>query len=257
MKSVNAQRGLQVELDLPSKNLRIGNARTLGDHHVHLTTHVLRHGASAALQLLEHGLALIDESAELGTSWLVRVGEDELLASGDVGTTTSERDGREGLDVQVASLGAALDELSSKREDSTRAKWCIKSIRYWNSFAGSANEGLMAGLNGDNLSGGGQNGRVLDKWCGSEIGRDTDSLENAGGGNHTSGVVEVEVVGTFLYWLATKGSDGGCQLRDMGVLSRCDLLKSSNLIGAETERLEVSVWEFGEALLVEGRFKVL
>jgi len=156
-------------IHIPSQNLRVGDAGRSRHHHVDLAAHVLRDLARSSLKLSKHGLTLVEEGTELGTSWLVGISEDEGLASGNVGSSTSKRDGGEGLDVEVGALRAGLDELGSEREDGAGTKGRVKSVGNWHGLGSGANERLVTSFDCNDLSGSSKNCWHLDKRSSTEV----------------------------------------------------------------------------------------
>lgn len=75
----------------------------------------------------------------------------------------------EGGDGQVGSGWARGDEASCECEDSADTKRGVECRWDGGLLGGCANEGLMTSLNGDDLSGHGQDSRRLYERCGSEI----------------------------------------------------------------------------------------
>ena len=115
----------------------------------------------------------------------------------------------------------------------------------------------MAGLDGDDASSSGQDGRVLDERRGAEVGGDTSGLEDAGDVDHGLGGGEAEVVLAGLDGLAAGGRDGSRELVHVGRLGHADLLETGDLIRRETERLEIAVGELLEGLHVECGLEML
>jgi hypothetical protein len=151
-----------------------------------------------------------DESAEGSACWLSRVRKLEILANSCL-LRVLESDGGERLDVEVGSFGARLDELSSQGEDGTGLEGSVESSRDGLSPGGNTDEGLVTSLNGDNGTGSGKDIRRVDERSGSEVGGDTDSLEDTGSLDHGVGAGEssIEVVGACIYGLRASGGDGG------------------------------------------------
>ena len=204
-----------------------------------------------------HGLAEAGEGAEGGTGWLAWVGEDEGLTGLDTSSATLESDGWEGLDVEVGSRWARGDERRGKGPDGADGQGSLEGVGHSDEVADCADECLMAGLNWQDLAGSDKDGGRLDQGSGSEVGGDTDGLEDAGGGDHVLGSGEVEVVGALLDWLAAGGGDGRCQDVDVGALGATDGLELGDLVLGEAEAHELAVGELGEALVVEGGLEML
>jgi len=224
----------------------------LGDHHVDLTAEVLRDHAAAVGELSELVATRSDEGTELGTSWVIGISQLEVGA--DLGFSgVLKRDGRERLDVQVGAFGARLDELGSKSEDSAGLKGSIKSSG--NRFGGRSDtdESLVTSLNGHNGGGGGENIGGVDKGSSTEVGRNTNSLEDTGSGDHGLCIREsgVEVVLAWLHRLSTCAGDGALESSDVSSLSHAHTHQRLDLSIRETESLEVSCGELGETLFVK------
>jgi hypothetical protein len=243
--------------DLPSKNLRVGNALAPGDHHVHLARQIGRNLALAASQRHECRLALVNEGAEARTSWLSWVGENKALARLNANSATGKCDGWESLDVEVAALRARLNERSGERENCARTKSGIEGVGNWDCARSSADECLMASLNSEDRTSSAQDSLLLDERSSAEVSRDTDGLEDAGSADHVLGSVEVEVVLAWLNWLRSGLRDGSHKLGNMSSFSTTNSLQSGDLCWVETERSEVRVWESCEALSIEVGFEVL
>ena len=145
-----------------------------------------------------------DESAERGTGWLSGVGKLQVLTNGSLfGVLKS--DGREGLDVEVGSFGAGLDELSGQGEDSAGLESSVESGRDWLGARCDTDECLVTGLDSDDGTGSREDVGRVDKGSGTEVGRDTDTFEELGGGNEGGDVGDTEVVLASSDGLVTEG----------------------------------------------------
>ena len=181
-----------------------------------------------------------DESAERGTGWLSGVGKLQVLTNGSLfGVLKS--DGREGLDVEVGSFGAGLDELSGQGEDSAGLESSVESGRDWLGARCDTDECLVTGLDSDDGTGSREDVRRVDKGSGTKVGRDTDSLKNTGGLDHgvSAGKGGVEVVLARLDGLCTCSCDGGLQSSDVSSLSLSNTHQRLDLAFTEAESHEV------------------
>lgn len=114
----------------------------------------------------------------------------------------------------------------------------------------------MSSLDGDDLSGDGKDSRGFDERSSSEVGGDTDVLEDTGGGNHGLGGGEAEVVCARLNGLGSCAGDSGGEGRDVGCLCAANGLEVGDVGWLETESSEVGIGELCETLLVECCLKV-
>lgn len=193
-----------------------------------------------------------DESAELGTRGLSRVGELEVLANGSL-LGVLEGDGWERLDVEVGALRARLDELSGEGEDGTRFKSDIESSGDRLGTGGDTDESLVTGLDGDNGSRGGKDIGRVDKRGGTQVGGDTDSLEDTRSLDHGVGAREssVKVVVAGLDGLCASAGNGRLESGYVGGLGLANHHKTLDLGLAETKGHEVAHGELGETHAVE------
>ena len=203
----------------PSKNLRICNALTPGHHHVDLTRKIWWDLALAAGQRSELRLAHVHESTETRASGLSRICENQALTRLDTDTTACKRDRWERLDVQVAALGARLNERCGKCKDCTWTKSRIESIWHGNSVRCRSDECLVTSLDSHDRAGSAKYSWVLAKWSSAEVSRNTDGLEDAGSPDHVLGGIKVKVVLAWLNWLGACLRNGSHQLSDMSCLS--------------------------------------
>lgn len=161
----------------------------------------------------------------------------------------------EGGQDEVGALGAALDEWRCEGEDLLRRERSVESLGHRNAAGGGPDKSLVAGLDGEDGPRSGEDGTVRDKGSSAKVGRHTNTLENGGRGDHTSGVGEAKVVGARLDGLDTGLGDGALQEDDVLLFCLAHLEKGVDLLLLETEGLEIGCWELGEPLLVKGRFK--
>ena len=175
-----------------------------------------------------------NKGAELGTSGLGSIRQLEVLSnSGLLGVL--EGDGGESLDVEVGAFGAGLDELSGEREDSAGAKSSVERSGDCLSPGSDTDECLMTSLNGRDGGSGGKDVGGVDQGSSTEVGRDTDGLEDTGGSNHGLRIRErgVEVV--------LAGLDGLCSGSGNGAYKR----RYVNSLGLSNvgERLDLALGE--------------
>ena len=194
-----------------------------------------------------------NEGAELGPGGLSGISQLEALSdSGCRGVL--ERDGGESLDVEVGAGRARLDELSGEREDGAGSKGSVEGSR--DSFGARCNtdEGLVTSLNGGDGRGSGKDVRGVDQGSGTEVCRDTDSLEDTSSSNHGLCVGEsgIEVVLTWLHGLCASTCDGTDESGNVDGLGLSNVGERGDLRRAEAQSHEVACREFGKALLVEG-----
>lgn len=122
--------------------------------------------------------SLAHESAELGALGLRGVLQDEALAGVGLGGA-AERDGREGLDVEVGAVRAALDELRGEREDGARAQGRVEGGGHGLGARGGADQRLVAALDRDDGRRGAEDGRVADERGRAQVRRHAHGLEDA------------------------------------------------------------------------------
>lgn len=199
-----------------------------------------------------------DESAERGTGRLSGVGKLQVLANGSL-LGVLESDGREGLDVEVGAFGAGLDELSGEGEDGAGLESSVESGGDGLGAGCDADESLVAGLDSDDGTSGGEDVGRVDERSGTEVGRDTDGLKDTGGLDHGVGAGKggVEVVLAWLDGLCAGSCDGGLESSDVGGLSLANTHEGLDLTFTQTESHEVGHGELGETLLVVFRFEML
>lgn len=96
--------------------------------------------------------------------------------------------------VRVA-VGAGHDEGRGQGVDLVEGERAIEGLRDGGLPLGRAQDGVVAGLDGQDGSGGGEEGRVGDEGRGSEVGADADALEDTGEANEGCWVGGGEGVG--------------------------------------------------------------
>lgn len=199
-----------------------------------------------------------NKGAECGASWLSRIRKLEVLTNSCF-LGVLESDGWEGLDVEVGSFRARLDELSGQGEDGLRSESCVESGGHRLSTCGDSDESLVASLDSDDGCCGGQDILRRDQGCGSKVGRNADRLENTGGLNHGLGTGEgsIEVVLASLDWLRASGSNGGDESGHVSSFGLAYTHERLDLRLSETQGGEVGHGELRKSLLVELRLEVL
>ena len=244
-------------VNIPSQDSGISDSLRARDDHEDLAGQVGRDLARAGRDGGEGGLALVDEAAELGAGGLAGVGEDEGLAGGDADAAALQRDGGEGLDGQVRPARARRDEGRGQREHGARAQRRVEGVRHGDGVRGCADERLVAGFDGDDLGGGGEDRSCLDLRCGTEVGGNADGFKHTGRGDHIRNGIQGEVVCALLHWRSAGGGDGSRQLRDMSRLGTTDGHQFGDLSCSQTGSFEITLLELGKALGVEGCFQML
>jgi hypothetical protein len=199
-----------------------------------------------------------NERAEGSTGWLSGIRKLEVLADGRL-LGVLERNGGEGRDGKVGSLGAGLDELGSKGEDSTGLESGVESSGDRLSSCGDTDESLVTGLDGNDRSSGGKDVGGVDQGRGAEVGGDTDGLENTGSLDHGigAGKSSIKVVLAGLNRLGAGSSNGRDEGRDVSGLGLADAHERLDLARSKTQAHEVGHGELGETLLVELGLEVL
>lgn len=170
-------------------------------------------------------------------------------------TAAGHGQGRESGDDQVAPLGAALDEGGGEREHLLGAERGVERLRGRGRLGGDAQDGVVAGLDGEDGGGGAEDALVGDERAGAEVGGDADALEHERGGDHAGRVGEAEVVHARLHGLDARLGDGALEEADVGGFAGADADEVGQLLRRQAEGLEVGLGELGEALLVEGGFE--
>lgn len=199
-----------------------------------------------------------DKGAEGGTSGRGRVSKLEVLANGSL-LGVLEGNGGEGLDVQVRALGAELDELSSQCEDGTGLERGVEGSRDGFSAGCDTDKSLMTSLNSNNGGSGGKDIGRVDHGCGTEVGRNTNSLEDTGGLDHGVGAGKgsIEIVVARLNRLGSGSGDSRHQGSDVCSFSHAHSHERLDLSLSEAQGHEVTHGELRETLLVKCRFKML
>jgi len=151
--------------------------------------------------------------------------------------------------------GSGLDEGHSKRVDVAEVKGGVESTAPRVLVVNSGvDPGLVARLGGEDGSGGGEIGRVLDELGSTEVGGNTNTLEGGGksGEGLNIGVREVVFAG-----LGGSGAESTRQESDVGSLVLGDLCEAGADPEVKAGVLESSLVELGESARVEGVLQVL
>jgi hypothetical protein len=98
-------------------------------------------------------------------------------------------------------------------------------------------EGIVAGLDGEDAAGSGNVGRVGDEGGGAEVGAHTDTLNDGGGGQEGVRGEVAKVVCASLDRCDTSSLEGGGQECDVGVLIHGDLLEVLVEVGSIVTRV--------------------
>lgn len=192
------------------------------------------------------------EGASLGLGSAVGLEHDGGADGNSAGLSRGgHRQLGEGLESQVGTLRAGGDEGRGQGEDSTNAEGSIEGLGNGDLLGGGADEGLVASLDGEDRAGGTEDSLVLDEGSGSQVGGDTDVLEDGGGLDHAGGIGEAKVVLAGLNGLSAGLGNRRLQKRDVRQFGSADLLEVVNLLHRETQSHEVLCRELLEALLVE------
>lgn len=199
-----------------------------------------------------------DESAELGVRRRSRVSKLECSANSRR-FRVLQRNGREGLDIEVGALGAGPDELGSEGEDSARTESNIEGTRDGSSSTERADQSRVPSLNSDNASRRSQDIRARNQGRSTEVGGHTYGFEDAGGGDHGLGGRErgIEVVLAGLDGDGTGAGDGAQKRRHVRCFCLANFLELDDVLLGQAQGHEVGGRELGEALLVEFGFEVL
>lgn len=168
------------------------------------------------------------------------------------GSGGAESEGREGLEGQLGLSGvrgrARDDEASGKGVDLVESQGGVEWRWEWGLLVGGADVGAVAGLDGQDGAGGCEVVLVGDAGSSSEVGADSDTLEDTGKCDERLGVGGGEGVGAL---------GDGCVLEsaaeegDVGGLVVGDLLQVGVEWVGETGCDEVGLGVVGKTLTVE------
>lgn len=180
------------------------------------------------------------------------VGNESLLGVGHGEAGESGQD-------QVAAGGAGGDERSSEREDLLGRQRSVEEVGSSSDTGNSADEALVAGLNGEDGGGSGEDGGHRDDGGGTEVGRHTDLLQNSGGLNHGLGGGEraVEVVLARNNGLDTHLGQSALDDANVGLLGSTNVDEVVHLGLSEAKVEELLLGNGSETLLVESGLEVL
>lgn len=115
----------------------------------------------------------------------------------------------------------------------------------------------MAGLDGEDRAGGFEVVFVHDLARGTEVGRDANAFEDAGGSDELRDARNAEGVGAFLDRSGTSTCQGCGKEVDVGLLVVGNLLKVLVEGAVEAGLGELLLSEVGQTLTVKGVFKML
>ena len=103
-------------------------------------------------------------------------------------------------------IWAGLDERSSQRENVVEALWDVERSWEWRQWVGDlvvTEVGRVAGLDGEDGTSGGEVVWAGDELSSTEVGADTDTLEEVGGGEEALHIGVAELVLALLGWDGT------------------------------------------------------
>jgi hypothetical protein len=234
-------------------NVALSSNTLLGDHDLESTVDL--HGVN------EDRAGNSDESSvDLAVNLVSRGLESDLAASLDhhasVGCGGSK--GRESLDGQRSvGLWAGLDELRSECVDLVVAQRVVEGSGEGRLADGVAYVGRVAGLDSQDGSSGSQVGLGHDVCGGTEVGADTNTLEDAGSGKEGGNVLVSEVVGAGLDGFGSSSAERTSQELNVSLLIARDGHDAVVGLLGEIGGLEVLNAVLGEGLGVEGVLEVL
>lgn len=222
-------------------------------------------GAEAGLggsQLSEGGAGDGDPgSVELATGR----GDESVAGGGELnglaaldGAGGGEGNGRESLDGQSrVALGAADDEGSSQRVDLVKGQGGVKGLGEGRLLLGSADVGVVARLDRQDGAGGGEVVLVGNGRGSTEVGADTDTLEDGRDGDERGRVGRGEGVRALGGGGGTGSGQGAGEEADVRVLVVGDLLEVGVEGVGEASSNKGLLRVVLETLAVEGRLEVL
>lgn len=167
---------------------------------------------------------------EAGVDWS-SVGANELVVTGtegddgasNDGASGAESEGWEGFDWELGVGGwAADDEWSSQGVDLVEGEGDIEWLGEWELLERSTDVGAVASLNGQDGTSCGEVVLVHDAGGSTEVGGNSDTLQDGGEGNESSWGGDTEAVCALCN---SSASEGGGQEADVGLLISCDLLE--------------------------------
>lgn len=185
-------------------------------------------------------------------------GQGDLVAR--LASARGGSDGWESLDGERAVLGCdGLDERSGQGDDLVEVQWDVvwgrERRQLW--LLLRTDVGRVTSLGGEDRPSSGQVGGISNVLSGTEVGRNTNTLKDAGEGEESLDVVEAEVVGVCNNRLDTGSGKGTSQELDVACLVSGDGLE----VGVEhivvSGGSEVRLGELGKSLIVEGMLEVL
>ena len=254
-----------------SNSVVVADGSSVGtEDSVHLTVRasVANRNASVDLVVLDHSrrehraIGKREGDVERAGGNLTAAGEVELngvaLLDGS-GDALAHAQGGEGLDGESGVGGGACgDEGGGEGVDLVEVEGNIERLREGRLACNSSEEGIVAGLDGENATGGGDICLVGDEGGGAEVGAHTDALDDVCGGQEGLGSEVAKVVCALGDGCDASSLEGGGQEVDVGLLIAANLLEVLVEVGAvETSVGKVLSGELGEGLAVEVGLEML
>jgi hypothetical protein len=184
---------------------------------------------------------------------------DGLTLHDGASLALAHAEGGEGLDRERrVGGGASLDEGRCQGVDLVEVEGNVEGLGERRHAKVATEEGIVAGLDGEDTASSGNVGRVGDEGGGAEVGAHTDTLNDGGGGQEGVGGKVAKVVCALSDRCNTSSLEGGGQEVDVGLLIATNLLKVLVEVGAvEAGGGEVCGRELCEGLAVEGSLEML
>jgi hypothetical protein len=169
---------------------------------------------------------------------LCEVERDGLALHDGAGDALAHAKGRESLN-RESGVGsrARLDEGRCQGVDLVEVEGDVEGLGEGRGVEGATEEGIVAGLDGEDAAGSGNVGRVGDEGGGAEVGAHTDTLNDGGGGQEGVRGEVAKVVCASLDRCDTSSLEGGGQECDVGVLIHGDLLEVLVEVGSIVTRV--------------------
>lgn len=211
----------------------------------------------------EHGASCQREGDEQRASRNLHVSGDlegdELALHDGHGDVLGHAESGEGLDGEhrVGSR-ARLDEGSGKRVDLVEVEGNVERLGEGRLIDVAADEGVVAGFDGQNAAGCGEVSLVGDESGGAEVGAHTDTLDDGCGGQEGCRSEVAKVVCALFDGCDASSLQGGGQEVDVGLLiagNHLEVLVEVGLVEACSSK--VLCGEVGKCLAVEGGLEVL
>jgi hypothetical protein len=194
-----------------------------------------------------------------GDGTLCEVERDGLALHDGAGDALAHAKGRESLN-RESGVGsrARLDEGRCQGVDLVEVEGDVEGLGEGRGVEGATEEGIVAGLDGEDAAGSGNVGRVGDEGGGAEVGAHTDTLNDGGGGQEGVRGEVAKVVCALGDGCDTSSLEGSGQEVDVSLLIAANLLEVLVEVGAvETSVGKVLSGELGEGLAVEVCLEVL